>query len=658
MAWRLLCGMGAWYSPYHMVELDQDASRIPLDPIEVGACADIKALHKSATTGRTHCMSTAMTIIMCLTAFESLFTSTPPQMDAGNFTAGKWEAHLTELAGFGIIKFVEEEEAARIRHINTYFAVPKGEQLARAIFNGKRLSRLMEAPPPVNLPYLPQLLREMALVCGGPVEIYTGDLRHFFHQIPVNDEISRWFGLRSIIRGVLVTMKWLTLPMGWSFSPHIAQSVAWTALLHKEELEADLFEYEGTLNQTPEFLRLKDGAIVTVYYDNIVIIGPHNGDAKRLNGRFLRNAKMFKLSLKVWDEYDAKRLRSERPCFLGAEIVIQRKMNPSKRDRMEGTTSSSSHTYSFQWRHESARLEKWTPRLHQDSLRIKEQGMWTPRELASTIGRIMWRHSLSLQPLCAVAGMIQLIRKLAAFSLSHGWDCRCMTLDQVESHDMQQQIETVLRNPYHCLEEQCPRDASVIYAASDSSDNEWGFVVYNPHICPEESHPTICVEENHRWFHLSDKHIYVKECLAAIEACLSILSGQTMPCIIYLGIDNSAAAAAVRHLHSTNLIVATKLADLAEKLRKSRSAVVPLSLRSVDNAADPVSRGSNLQSRTSDPDLADRCFDLLWSRATTGIIANKHQAQEDCSWSKEGPRHSLEDETLIFMQDHILAAQS
>jgi hypothetical protein len=601
-------------------------------------------------------MYSAMTLIMCLTAFESLFTSTMPHNDAGTFTAGKWKAHLTELAGFGIIEFVEEEEAARIRYINTYFAVPKGDEKSRAIFNGKRLSRLMIAPPPVNLPYLPQLLREVALMCDDrPVEIYTGDLRHFFHQLPVNSEISRWFGLRSIINGITVTMKWLTLPMGWSFSPHVAQSVAWTALLHREELEDNLFEHEGILNQTPEFLRLKDGGIVTVYYDNILIIGPHCGFAKKMNDRFLRNAKMFSLSLKIWEEFDAKRLRTERPCFLGAEIVIQR--TKGRRKERESSVECSSHTYSFQWRHESSRLEKWLPKLGQDVRRIKTKELWTPRELASTIGRIMWRHSLSLQPLCAVAGMIQLVRKLASFSMTSGWDNRCVPLDEAESEDMLKQIQMVMKNPFHSLAEQCPRDASTIYAASDSSDREWGFVIYKPHIIAEESHPTICVEENHQWFHLSEKHIYVKECLAAIETCEYILQVQQKPCIIYLGIDNSAAAAAVRHLHSTNIIVATKLAHLAAKLRECRSAVVPVSLRSRDNAADPVSRGSSLQARIEDPGLANRCFDMLHSRAMSGIISNEHLPQENCTWSKEGPRHSMEDETMLFMQNHIQAAR-
>jgi hypothetical protein len=48
------------------------------------------------------------------------------------------------------------------------------------------------------------------------------DLRHWFHQIKVDPELSRIFGLRDNEE----YWEWATLPMGWSWSPAIAQVLA------------------------------------------------------------------------------------------------------------------------------------------------------------------------------------------------------------------------------------------------------------------------------------------------------------------------------------------------------------------------------------------------------------------------------------------------
>ena len=156
--------------------------------------------------------------------------------------------------------------------------------------------------------------------------------------------------------------------------------------------------------------------------------------------------------------------------------------------------------------------------------------------------------------------------------------------------------------------------------------------------------PVVIDEKNFQWLTLTSTHIYVKEALAAIRAIQMILDSQTAPCIIYIGIDNSAAAAAVWHLHSMNEIVAIELAKLAYHLRESRSAPIPVSLHSRDNAADPVSRGETLSARSGDPLLASRCFQIMHLRVLEGKVANVYEPEQIPSWPTSGPRHPAVDD--------------
>jgi hypothetical protein len=72
---------------------------------------------------------------------------------------------------------------------------------------------------------------------------------------------------------------------------------------------------------------------------------------------------------------------------------------------------------------------------------------------------------------------------------------------------------------------------------------------------------------------------------------------------LVIGIDNTAAAGAIRRGFSTNLIVNNALKKLYAELRSRRSIVTVVGLPTDDNAADPDSRGVQLGSK-----LIKRCW--------------------------------------------------
>ena len=78
-----------------------------------------------------------------------------------------------------------------------------------------------------------------------------------------------------------------------------------------------------------------------------------------------------------------------------------------------------------------------------------------------------------------------------------------------------------------------------------------------------------------------------------------------------IGIDNSAAAFAVRKLYSTNELVNSYLRSLHRSMTKTKCTVEVLDVRSEQNAADIPSRPRRRWSRAYRMALEKKCFDCL-----------------------------------------------
>ncbi len=198
----------------------------------------------------------------------------------------KYLGHLQSLKEWGIIGRVESEP----RFVNGYFCVDKDAKHSRAILNGKALSTMCPAAPPVNLPTIHAVLREIRQAHQGRRKLFfmCGDLRHWFHQMRTPAELNTLFGLRSCEGEGRYTMyRWLTLPMGWSHSPAIAQAfcwcvLAWRPLEGKKALEEDAFKG----NTLPTFARLvSGGGWATCYYDNFIVLSWKQEDVDAAQAR-------------------------------------------------------------------------------------------------------------------------------------------------------------------------------------------------------------------------------------------------------------------------------------------------------------------------------------------------------------------------------------
>ena len=319
--WKTFRELLAYNARYNDNDNDADASTLPLDPIQCTGSIDVSLLKSLASRPRYTFAAPALNFITSEETFLSHRSSKNASV-LDERSAKKWDPHIRSLLEYGILRPVGREEVV---HVSKYFGIPKSNKsVARSIFNGRKLSQLFNAPPPVHLPYLPHILQRMASLNGFTVA--TGDIRHFFHQIKIPISLQKYFGV-ALGDEFFV---WTQVPMGFSFSPWIAQSIALMILLFREEDEEAIFD-EPHHQQLPDWLNIKrssltvDEGFVVVFYDNILLASRSHRIGERIFQRISRNFQKFGVVMGNWQFLGPKQLRTTTFEYLGAEVKIQRK---------------------------------------------------------------------------------------------------------------------------------------------------------------------------------------------------------------------------------------------------------------------------------------------------------------------------------------------
>ena len=236
-----------------------------------------------------------------------------------------------------------------------YFTVPKNDVVSRSILNGKRFSRCCPASPPVNLIDVRGLrhLFRRTTRRKGRVRAIQGDFRHFFHQITISAALAKAFGL-GFREGPKYL--WCRLPMGWSFSPHIAQAVGWMCLLWHDAQSADkIFDIRHDAEHLPTFLTSTSGrSTLTLFYDNFLFLTDDDAEFDRFHRRWAavdgeappatqRTGVVVKEG--SFEVYDSQRLIGEGITYLGINFKL---IETSTRRRVQR-----------RWEMRPGKIEKW-----------------------------------------------------------------------------------------------------------------------------------------------------------------------------------------------------------------------------------------------------------------------------------------------------------
>jgi hypothetical protein len=219
----------------------------------------------------------------------------------------------------------------------------KGTDGVRAIFNGKRFSSRCATPPPTNLPDINVLFAAL-LRLPGKITMVEGDVRHFFHQIKLHYDISRFFCIRMHQK----FWRWATLPMGWSWSPFIAQSISFGVIIETLSDCGESVSMYRDLHVPPSLIEIPGRLVAAVWYDNILLATNDANLALRFYQKLKKLTDKANLEMKEWNIHHPRSMMKSSECmptYLGMEFA----KFPVKRSRH--AADDTSDTSVLHWRH-------------------------------------------------------------------------------------------------------------------------------------------------------------------------------------------------------------------------------------------------------------------------------------------------------------------
>jgi len=482
----------------------------------------------------------------------------------------------------------EECRRDEIYCYSKYFQVPKGNDLWRVIADSRIAGRLCHKPFPVNFPHIRTILLEMAAL--GATYCVVGDFKFWFYQMAISTGLRTLFGIECSD----LFCRLSCLPQGWSWSPRLAQCMAWTIILHCEVGESKLGVNETWTINPPQFIRLKDpvsGSVVGLIFlwlDNILIACQDPKLRRDWYERLVRNAKLYNARWKHLDEKDT-------PNYLG--IHFQTK-------KVETIPHAPTSSFKVLWSHENERIGKWR--------HVLNGPVNTAREVATHVGIVIWHHMVSLEPLFTVKRCINVLRRIAPkMKFKSWWDKPLQDIDpsliitETERAILKSHVKKALNNPL-CSVDLNPA-ATVVYACTDACkvdqadlsgpnarkrtgayENGKGFVIFGPNFATDHE-DFLCHKK--RW-NDSDRSldIHLLE-LMAVEWALEYVPIYSSGVRLILGCDNTIAVSALNNGYST----CDKACAIALRIReKCKGRHIHLELVWVptkENAADPPSRG-------------------------------------------------------------------
>jgi hypothetical protein len=346
--------------------------------------------------------------------------------------------------------------------------------------------------------------------------------------------------------------------MGFCFSPYIAQSIAWTLLLHCEAGAVAFFAVTGGNGERlPRYVDVvwqgQTVGFACITYDNFgIFLNTEDRElTSKITRRLVQNAKHFQI---VWKELSVhrsgevqhiikrnadkapKRARvdhsdcEEKPIeadvptknaiFLGVEIEI-----------------GASSLDEIRWRHAPKRKEKMSKLADIPK---------TNRQVAEIVGHVVWDTLISLRRLSEVSDIINLLKVLAKqIQKKSDWD------KELHAPPPRSWIEAVkkwksfsINNPWICNRPDYAFNKAV-FVCSDAADTKLGGVEISTNA------PAVvdC------WHQDANKntHIFIKEVLAAVYTVRwTAMRNPQRPLCINLAIDSIPARRALEKAYSSN----------------------------------------------------------------------------------------------------------
>ena len=578
--WSVLRRLGATYGFYQEVDC-RDAHLLKLDKVDNAGVLDTEALHERARTLQCEFAEKALAITRDVSRFEAevLLDQAVCPTPVMHTTPPQWEKHFTHLVAFSLLTIVS---AGLCLFYASYFAVIKSDGSGRAIFNGRYLSQhFFRVPPPVCLPDLAELLRTIQDIFKSDKRrlfILTGDWRNWFHQIRLDPKIRQYFSLTMVTTQGRRFYHWTCLPMGWSWSPWIAQSVGYLLLITTlTELGFELPLGVRARPSPPPYLHLQLAGVTVflcLWYDNVLFISDDGNMATSFYSHFETVCNRYRATRKYWNSFRGNDFLEHAkvpnfPIYLGLQFALS-----LRRQRDE-------YSVTLRWRPDPAKKSVWEASIEKGRSSIKQRKV-TARETVRIIGRVLWEHHISLLPLHEISEIIEYTRTCSHVARRDGWDTPSHALEDCmiavcDHAERRLRLMDTFRGAIP------PIPTTKIFAASDSSNSLGGHVLWNSDREMLDCCPV-------RWdSKMRLAHIFVKELLAAV-LLIERICRERQQILIVLGVDNTAAAWCLRRLFSSTEVGLELVKRAARALTSAHNALQVIQLGSLDNPADVPTR--------------------------------------------------------------------
>jgi hypothetical protein len=290
------------------------SSTVPLDKIEHAGCVQMNRLAQRKEKFNRNWFSFAMDISLKKVTFLSILID--PEVTCHLDTMnGRFASEFQQLEEARVL---QQSKRRELRFHWLFFTILKSIECSRAIFNGKHLAKFWSRPRPVGLPTIPDLLK--ALSRFRRPFIYQRDYRHWFYQIPLSNHHFDYFGINFSS-----TMRYFmkVLPMGWSWSPFIAQSIAsFIAAQAMMDVFGEAFRMP-TSEEIPPWYEHTEGttlSMVIVWYDNFCILSDDPTIAARIIRAVDAMSAKFGAIYKTKKGEDLMVVQEASTIFLGIEL--------------------------------------------------------------------------------------------------------------------------------------------------------------------------------------------------------------------------------------------------------------------------------------------------------------------------------------------------
>ena len=473
------------------------------------------------------------------------------------------EVHETCIQGFCASKF---------------FPVKKKTGRDRAIIDSRDAGDACRFPKPTNLPAV------FTVITAGAKSkfFWTADLKHWFYQILINEKLRDLFIIRCGYHQFEKLYRMRVLPQGWSWSPHIAQCLAWGLILFSFENETPSKLYSLKLNYVgnntdnpPESVDIlvNDEVVASIFlwYDNIMVCGKDKHIVQHWKDRIIRNARELKAEFS--EKMESVDVEAE---FIGIHFF------PNTVDKR--------NSYPTAWKHTDDKPKKVAQLL--------QESFDTGRKIAKAVGYLVWDSTLTQTPIIFLANIITIYNlQTAEIEKKSDWDrVFSQDMEKTDVDEIQGKLKTMMENRTQTLKRQLKK-TKTSFCISDASGvngefkwGRWGYINLDPGFENLSYAQDVFGGDFNDEFQDPNTHINVKEIFAAVRCAQRFARPDT---ILFLGIDGLVALGILRK----GLSLIPEVMTLLEEWQALLSAGCEIHLVYIytsDNLADCVTRNEAL----------------------------------------------------------------